>query len=76
MDKIFELMSELTNWIWGIPILVVFFGSFLVMTILTKGVQFRRMKEILKGTFGSLTKQKASGDGTVSVCAVCACRGI
>ena len=66
MDKIFELMSELTNWIWGIPILVVFFGSFLVMTILTKGVQFRRMKEILKGTFGSLTKQKGEGDGTVS----------
>ena len=51
MDKIFELMIQLTNWIWGIPILVVFFGSFLVMTILTKGVQFRRMKEILPRSF-------------------------
>ena len=66
MDKIFDLMSQATNWIWGIPILIVFFGSFLVMTILTKGVQFRRMKEILQGTFGSLLKQKGSGDGTVS----------
>ena len=48
------------------PILVVFFGSFVVMTICAKGVQFRRAKEILKGTFGSLTKQKKNGDGTVS----------
>ena len=30
MDKIFDLMSQLTNWIWGVPILVVFFGSFLI----------------------------------------------
>ena len=30
MDKIFDLMSKLTNWIWGIPILVVFFGNFLI----------------------------------------------
>lgn len=66
MDKLFDIMIQITNWVWGVPILVVFFGSFVMMTIFTKGVQFRRAKEILKGTFGSLTKQKKNGDGTVS----------
>ena len=69
MDKIFDIMLQITNWVWGLPILVVFFGSFVVMTICTKGVQFRRAKEILKGTFGALTSKKESGDGTVSAVA-------
>ena len=65
MDKVFDVMIQITNWVWGIPILIMFFGSFILMTIFTGGVQFRRAKEILKGTFGSLLKSK-EGEGTIS----------
>ncbi|MDD4592118.1 MAG: amino acid carrier protein [Parabacteroides sp.] len=65
MERFLEINAAITTWIWGPPILILFMGTFVFMTIFTGFVQFKYVKQILRGTFGKMFGKK-EGDGTVS----------
>jgi AGCS family alanine or glycine:cation symporter len=41
MDSVERLISTLSGWIWGPPMLTLLVGTGLYLTILLKGLQFR-----------------------------------
>ena len=51
-----------TGFLFGPVMLAVFFGTGLLMTVITRGVQFRKFGAALREVFGNLRK-KDSGDG-------------
>lgn len=51
-----------TGFLFGPIMLIVFFGTGILMTIVTRGVQFRKFGTAIKEVFGNLRK-KETGDG-------------
>ena len=51
-----------TGFLFGPVMLVIFFGAGILMTIITRGVQFRKFGEAIKEVFGNLRKRE-TGDG-------------
>ncbi len=66
MEKLLTLLDNFfvssTGFLFGPIMLVVFFGTGLLMTIVTRGVQFRMFGTAVKEIFGNL-KNKNTGDG-------------
>ncbi|MCD1146505.1 amino acid carrier protein [Peptoniphilus sp. KCTC 25270] len=62
---IIDLMVTLSNWFWGVPILVVLVGGGIFLTVRLGFYQFRYLPFILKNTFGKMFA-KSEGEGTVS----------
>lgn len=52
--KIYEIASDFTGWLWGIPILIVLIGGGILITLIIGGVQFTRFGFIMKHTLFSL----------------------
>ena len=52
-----------TGFLFGPIMLVVFFGTGLLMTIVTRGVQFRKFGIAIREVFGGLKKKTSGGDG-------------
>lgn len=57
-----NFFNTCTGFLFGPIMLVVFFGTGILMTIVTKGVQFRKFGTALREVFGNL-KKKDTGDG-------------
>lgn len=53
------------NWIWGIPMLVIFVGGGVFLTVYLGFFQFRYFGFMMKETFGKIF-HKGEGEGTVS----------
>lgn len=66
MDSFLNVLDNFfntcTGFLFGPVMLVVFFGTGILMTLVTKGVQFRKFGVALKEVFSNL-KKKDSGDG-------------
>jgi len=64
MDWLLELNSTVNNIVWGTPMLVVLVGSGVILTVVTKGIQFRRfayaVRQVLTG------RRHPLAQGTVS----------
>lgn len=56
--KISEINASVNDIVWGIPALILLIGTGVLMTILTKGFQFRRFGYTMKETMGSVFKKK------------------
>ena len=54
LTAIYNALSALNSFLWGIPILVVLVGGGIVLTFFIGGVQFRRFGFIMKNTVGTL----------------------
>jgi AGCS family alanine or glycine:cation symporter len=65
MEQIGNMAATIGNWVWGIPILVIFLGCYLIMSAMTGFVQFRHFAFICKNTFGKMFGKK-KGEGTIS----------
>lgn len=65
MNVFLKLVADVTNWIWGTPILVVLVGGSLFLTIYLGFFQFRYLPFIIKETFGKIFA-KPEGEGTVT----------
>lgn len=65
MEAFLGLVSAVSNWLWGIPLLVLLGGGGLFLTIYLGFFQFRYFPFIIKQTFGKIFS-KAEGEGTVS----------
>ncbi|MCQ2609176.1 MAG: alanine:cation symporter family protein, partial [Lachnospiraceae bacterium] len=64
---IYDLISTFTNWLWGVPILILLVGGGIIIAFLIKGVQFVKFGFVWKNTMGTLfdkeeqAKKKALG---------------
>lgn len=52
-----------TGFLFGPIMLCVFFGTGILMTIVTRGVQFRKFGVAIRTVFGALRKKGGDGDG-------------
>ena len=59
VDKFFV---NCTGFLFGPIMLVIFFGTGLLMTVVTRGIQFRKFGTAVREVFGNL-RRKNSGDG-------------
>ncbi|MEJ2634634.1 MAG: sodium:alanine symporter family protein [Calditrichia bacterium] len=58
--KSFEiLVKELSAWIWGLPLMILLVGTGLLITIILRGLQFRKLFHAL---YLALIKRKEEGD--------------
>lgn len=64
---IYDLISAFTDWVWGIPILLLLVGGGIILTVIIGGIQFRHLGLIWKTTIATLfdkelqAKKKAEG---------------
>ncbi|WP_181679102.1 alanine/glycine:cation symporter family protein [Candidatus Protochlamydia amoebophila] len=63
MEQVDQFLSELRNWIWGLPLLMLLLGTGAYLTILLKGVQFRYLGYAFKQV---IAKQKQDSQGDIS----------
>ena len=54
LEKIYSGISAFTDWMWGVPILILLVGGGIVLAIAIKGIQFRKFAFIWKNTIGTL----------------------
>lgn len=62
MNSIEALIATLSNWVWGVPMLILLVGTGLYLTILLKGLQFRA----LPLAFRLIFHKDYSEDGDIS----------
>ncbi len=63
MDSLDTVLSQLKDWIWGPPLLLLLLGTGIFLTFLLKGVQFRYLGYAFKQV---LAKQKKDSKGDIS----------
>ena len=52
MDLIASINSAINGFVWGVPMLVLLVGTGILMTLRTRGVQFRKFGYAMKNTIG------------------------
>ena len=65
METFSNFERTINGIVWGGPMIVLLMGTGLVLTILTRGVQFRYLGFAMKEVLGKLT-QKSTGEGDVT----------
>jgi AGCS family alanine or glycine:cation symporter len=65
VDRIAQWNAWLNSYVWGAPMMVLLVGTGLLLTVLTRGVQFRQLDFALREVLGKVT-QRGGGVGNVS----------
>lgn len=65
-DIIASINGKIGDIVWGIPMLVLIVGTGILLTCLTKGVQFRKFGYAMKNTLGKIFKKSEAGKGEVT----------
>ncbi|MCL6645585.1 MAG: sodium:alanine symporter family protein, partial [Dehalococcoidia bacterium] len=65
MSFVAELNQRLNTLVWGAPMLILLLGTGVVLTIVTRGIQFRKFGFAFREVFGKLLV-RGPGEGTVS----------
>lgn len=65
MESFINGIINFSNWLWGIPMLVILVGGSLFLTIKLGFFQFKYFGFAMRETFGKMFK-KAEGKGTVT----------
>lgn len=63
MEQIDSFLSQLNNWVWGTPLLLLLLGTGIYLTFVLRGVQFRYLGYALKQVFA---KQRQGSKGDIS----------
>lgn len=67
LEFIYEKISEITAWLWGLPLLILLIAGGLSLTIILGGIQFKKLGFIFKHTLGeALNKDKKEYNGEIS----------
>ena len=61
-----EVNNSVNAFIWGVPSMVCIIGVGLLLTIRTKGLQFRKFGYVLKHTFGTMFDKKEAEEGALT----------
>ena len=65
LDALSRANGWLNGFVWGWPIIILLVGTGLLLTVITGGVQFRRLGTALGEVLGKL-RHKGHGEGTVT----------
>ncbi|WP_100331963.1 alanine/glycine:cation symporter family protein [Bacillus xiapuensis] len=65
MEKFEKILAAMTEWIWGMPMILLLLGGGLFLTIRLRFFQFRYFPHIIKDTFGSMFA-RTDAQGSVS----------
>ena len=66
MDLIASINSAINGFVWGVPMLVLLVGTGILMTLRTRGVQFRKFGYAMKNTIGKIFHKTAAGKGEMT----------
>lgn len=59
---IYHAISAFTDWLWGIPILIILVGGGIALAVIIGGVQFTHLGFIFKNTLGTLFDKKGKAE--------------
>lgn len=62
-EKMFELFENLTNWLWGLPLLITILATGVYLTVRSGFFQFRHFGYIVKNMFSKERRQEGGDDG-------------
>jgi AGCS family alanine or glycine:cation symporter len=65
VDTFLQLHSQLNSLVWGPPMMILLIGAGIVLTVATRGVQFRRLPFAMREVLGKLFAP-SQGEGTVT----------
>lgn len=66
MDAIAKGNSFINDIVWGVPMLVLLVGAGILLTVMTRFVQFRKFGYAMKNTLGKIFKKQNAGEGEVT----------
>lgn len=66
MQFILDAIISFSNWLWGIPMLIILVGGSVIVTIRLGFIQFRYFPYAMRETFGKIFKKSDDGEGTIS----------
>lgn len=66
MALIESINSAINGFVWGVPMLVLLVGTGILMTLRTRGVQFRKFGYAMKNTIGKIFHKTAAGKGEMT----------
>jgi len=64
LERLASINSWLNGYVWGLPLIILLMGTGVLLTVLTRGVQFRYLPFALKEVLGKLRKG-GGGEGSV-----------
>jgi AGCS family alanine or glycine:cation symporter len=65
LETLASLNSQINSYVWGLPMMMLLIGTGVLLTVLTGGVQFRRLGTALGEVLGKL-RAGQQGEGSVS----------
>ncbi|MCG3087981.1 alanine/glycine:cation symporter family protein [Sporosarcina cyprini] len=65
MEGFTKFIADISNFIWGIPIIAILIGGGIILTVRLGFFQFRYFPHIMKQTFGKIFS-KSEGNGTLT----------
>ncbi|HOH89409.1 MAG: sodium:alanine symporter family protein [Clostridia bacterium] len=66
MDKLMELNGIINSFVWGPPMLILFVGTGLYLTIRTNFLSFAKLGYVLKNTLFKMFSKEGRGEGEVT----------
>lgn len=70
MEKVLAAIEKGNDWlngiVWGVPMLALLIGAGLFLTVLLKGIQFRKFGYAMKNTVGRAFKKQQAGKGAIT----------
>ncbi len=66
METIASINGAINGVVWGVPMLVLLVGAGIVLTIMSKGLQFRKFGYAMKNTGGKIFSKVEAGEGEMT----------
>ena len=66
MELISNINSAINGVVWGPPMLILLVGAGIILTIVTRGLQFRKFGYAMKNTVGRIFKKEKAGEGEIT----------
>ena len=61
-----QVLYDLTDFLWGTPLMILMIGVGLYLTIRNRGIQFTRFGYAMKNTVGKMIQKQEAGAGAVT----------
>ncbi len=65
-ERVKVVNDAINGVVWGWPMLILLVGVGIVLTIMTKGFQFRKFGYAMKNTLGKIFKKQEAGEGEIT----------
>ena len=66
MELIASINGAINGVVWGPPMLILLVGAGILLTLMTKGMQFRKFGYAMKNTLGKIFQKSEAGEGEIT----------